>query len=124
MNRKPHSIWRTTTAAMSAVLLSAALPIAPIAADAQPEDRGQGPRPAAGGSRPAVLAPIAADTQPEDRGQGPRPAAGGSGPAVYVLDGRVVAIRRDPLPPGAYGGQGVDYSPDMTAWNLGPSCGR
>jgi len=43
MNRKPHSIWRTTTAAVSAVLLSAALPIAPIAADAQPEDRGQDP---------------------------------------------------------------------------------
>ena len=38
---------------------------------------------------------------PRSRGQGPRSAAGGSGPAVYVLDGRVVAIRRDPLPPGA-----------------------
>ena len=96
MNRKPHSIWRTITAAVSAFLLSAALPIAPMAADAQPEDGGQGPR----------------------------SAARGSGPAVYVLDGRVVAIRRDPLPPGAYGGQGVDYSPDMTAWNLGPPCGR
>jgi hypothetical protein len=96
MNRKPLSIWRTTTAAVSAVLLSAVLPTAPIAANAQPEDRGQGPR----------------------------PAARGSGPAVSVLDGRVVAIRRDPLPPGAYGGQGVDYSPDMTAWILGPHCSQ
>jgi hypothetical protein len=94
MNRKPHSIRRTTTAAVSAILLGAVLPIGPIAADAQPEDRGQEPR----------------------------TAAHGSGPAVYVLDGRVVAIRRDPLPPGAYGGQGVDYSPDMTAWILSPPC--
>jgi hypothetical protein len=96
MNRKPHSIWRTTTAAVSAVVLGAVLPTGPIAADAQPADRGQGPR----------------------------SAARGSGPAVYVLDGRVVAIRRDPLPPGAYGGQGVDYSPDMTAWILDPSCSQ
>src|SRR5262245_59104209 len=99
MNPKPHSIWRTTTAAVSAVsavVLSAVLPIAPTAAYAQPDDRGQAPR----------------------------SATRGSGPAVYVLDGRVVAIRRDPLPPGAYGGQGVDYSPDMTAWILGPQCGQ
>jgi hypothetical protein len=96
MNRKPLSIWRTTTAVVSAVLLSAVLPTAPIAANAQPEDRGQGPR----------------------------SAARGSGPAVSVLDGRVVAIRRDPLPPGAYGGQGVDYSPVMTAWILGPHCSQ
>jgi hypothetical protein len=87
--------WKRTTAAtVPAILLSAVLPIAPIAADDQP-----------------------------DRGEGPQSAARGSGPAVYVLDGRVVAIRRDPLPPGAYGGQGVDYSPDMTAWILGPPCG-
>ena len=74
----------------------------------------------------AVLptAPVAADAQPEDRGQGPRSSARGSGPAVYVLDGRVVAVRRDPLPPGAYGGQGVDYSPDLKAWILGPHCGQ
>lgn len=96
MNRKPLSIWRTTTAAVSAVLLSAVLPTAPIPANAQPEDRGQ-----------------------ESRS-----AARGSDPAVYVLDGRVVAIRRDPLPPGAYGGQGVDYSPGMAAWILGPRCGQ
>ena len=96
MNRKPLSIWRTTTAAVSAVLLSAALPTAPIDANAQPEDRGQGPQ----------------------------SATRASGPAVSVLDGRVVALRRDPLPPGAYGGQGVDYSPDMTAWILGPHCGQ
>jgi hypothetical protein len=74
----------------------------------------------------AVLptAPIAADAQPDDRGQAPRPATRGSGPAVYILDGRVVAIRRDPLPPGAYGGQGIDYSPDMTAWILDSPCGQ
>lgn len=93
MKRKPLPIWRATSAAVSAVLLSAVLPTAPIAATAQPEDRE--------GS-----------------------AARASGPAVYVLDGRVVAIRRDPLPPGAYGGHGVDYSPDMTAWILGPQCGQ
>jgi hypothetical protein len=96
MNRKSLSILRTTTAAVSAALLGAVLPITPIAAH----------------------------DQPEDRGQGPRSAVGGSGPAVYVLDGRVVAIRRDPLPPGAYGGQGVDYSPDMSAWILGPHCSQ
>lgn len=96
MKRKPRSIRRTTATAASVVLLSAVLPTAPIAAQAQPEDPGQGPR----------------------------SAARGSGPAVYVLDGRVVAIRRDPLPPGAYGGHGVDYSPDMTAWILGPHCGQ
>ena len=96
MNRKPLSIWRWTAAAVSAVLLSAVLPTAPNAAYAQPEDRGQGPR----------------------------SAARGSGPAVYVLDGRVVAIRRDSLPPGAYGGQGVDYSPDMKAWTLGLHCSQ
>ena len=94
MNRKPRSVWRRITAAVSAVLLCAVLPTVPIAANAQPEDRGQGPR----------------------------SAARGSGPAVYVLDGRVVAIRRYPLPPGAYGGQGVDYSPGMTAWILGSHC--
>lgn len=96
MNRKPLSIWRTTIAAVAAILLSTVLPTAPIAANAQPEDREQGPR----------------------------SAARGSGPAVYVLDGRVVAIRRDPLPPAAYGGQGVDYSPDMTAWILGSHCSQ
>jgi hypothetical protein len=98
MNRKPLFIRRATTVAVSAVLLSAVL----------------------------VTAPIAANAQLEDLGQGPRSAARGSGPAVYVLDGRVVAIRREPLPqplpPGAYGGHGVDYSPDMTAWILGPHC--
>jgi hypothetical protein len=94
MNRKPLSIWRMTTLAVSTLLLSAVLPTAPITANAQPEDRGQGSR----------------------------SAARGSGPAVYVLDGRVVAIRRSPLPPGAYGGQGVDWSPDMTAWILDPQC--
>lgn len=96
MHRKPHPVRRTTTVAVSALLLSAGLPLAPIAADAPPDD----PGPGAGSD------------------------ARGSGPAVYVLDGRVVAIRREPLPPGAYGGHGVDYAPDMTAWVLGPTCGR
>ncbi len=96
MNRKPLSLWRATTAAAVAVLLSAVLPTAPIAANAHPEDRELGSR----------------------------SAASGSGPAVYVLNGRVVAIRRDPLPPGADGGQGIDYAPDMTAWILGPRCAQ
>jgi hypothetical protein len=109
MNRKPLSIRRPTTVAVSAVLLSAVLPTAPVAADAEPEDHGPGSWSPARGSGPAAL--------------GSGPAARGSGPAVYVLDGRVVAIRRSPLPPGAYGGQGVDWSPDMTAWILDPPCG-
>ena len=50
-----------------------------------------------------------------ERADPARPSRAGTGPAVYVLDGRVVAIRRDPLPAGAYGGHGVDYSPGMTA---------
>ena len=95
MNRKPRSIRRTITTAVAAVLVSTVLPAAPIAANAQSEDRGPEPR-----------------------------SAPGTDPAVYVLDGRVVAIRRDPVPPGAYGGQGVDYSPDMSAWILGPHCGQ
>ena len=94
MNRKPHSFWRTTTAAVSAALLGAVLLTAPTVTHAQPQDRGHGSP------------------------------ARGSGAAVYVLDGRVIALRREPLPPGAYGGHGVDYAPDMTAWILGPQCDR
>jgi hypothetical protein len=94
MNRKSLSKWRTTTAAGSVVLLGVVL----------------------------LTVPIAANAKPEARSQGPLSAARGSGPAVYVVDGRVVAIRRDPLPPGAYGGHGVDYSTDMTAWILSPQC--
>jgi hypothetical protein len=94
MNRKPLSLWQTTTAAGVAVLLSAVLP----------------------------TAPVAANVELKDRELGSRSAARGSEAAIYVLNGRVVAIRRDPLPPGAYGGQGVDYAPDMTAWILGPHC--
>ena len=96
MNRKPLPNWRTTTAAGSVALLGVVL----------------------------LTVPMAANARPEPRRQELQSAARGSGPAVYVLDGRVVAIRRDPLPPGAYGGQGVDYSPDMTAWILGSRCGR
>jgi hypothetical protein len=94
MNRKQRPTWRASTAGAVAVLLGAVL----------------------------LAAPIAATAQPDDREDGPRAAAGASGPAVYVLDGRVVAIRRDPLPPGAYGGQGVDYSPDVTTWFIGSHC--
>ena len=90
MNRKPRSFWRATTVAVSAVLLGAVL----------------------------LTVPTATHAQLQGRGQGDGPAAHGSGPAVYVVDGRVVAIRRDPVPPGAYGGHGVDYAPDMTAWIL------
>jgi hypothetical protein len=86
---------RTVVAVISALIVGAALPIAPIAANGQQEEPGPLPKP-----------------------------ANGSGPAVYILDGRVVAIRRDPLPPGAYGGQGVDYSPDMAAYVLGGTCGN
>jgi hypothetical protein len=52
---------------ISALIVGAALPIAPIAANGQQEEPGPLPKP-----------------------------ANGSGPAVYILDGRVVAIRRDP----------------------------
>lgn len=95
MSWNPLAIWRMTTAAGAAILLSAVLPAAPIAATAESDDREKGPR----------------------------SAAGATGPAVYVFEGRVVAIRRDPLPPGAYGGQGVDYAPDTTTWVLGSHCG-
>jgi hypothetical protein len=96
MNPKPILLWRTTTVALVAVLLGAVLPAAPIAASGQIEDRE---------TRSASAAP-------------------GSSPAVYVINGRVVAIRRDPLPAGAYGSHGVDYAPDMTAWVLGPGCAQ
>jgi hypothetical protein len=97
MNRKPRSFWRTTTAAVSTVLLGAVLQTATTGST---------------------------DAQPQDRGQEDGSVARVSGPAVYVLDGRVVAIRRDPGPPGAYGSHGVDYAPDMRAWVLGPQCGQ
>jgi hypothetical protein len=95
MNQDMRRRWQTGAAVISALIVGALLPIAPVAADAQQED----PQPA---------------PTPTD----------GTGPAVYILDGGVVAIRRDPLPPGAYGGQGVDYSPDMTAYILGDPCGN
>jgi hypothetical protein len=68
------------------------------------------------------MAPITADAKQEE----PRPSipAHGSGPAVYIQDGRVVAIRRDPVPPGEYGGQGVDYSPHMAAYFLDGPCAK
>ena len=63
-------------------------------------------------------APVAA-AHPDDSDASPR----GSDPAVYIVGDQVVAIRRDPLPPGAYGGHGVDYSPGLTAWVLDSGCG-
>jgi hypothetical protein len=96
MNRKPRSFWRTTTTAGSTVLLGAVL----------------------------LTVSSGSHAQPQDRGQGDGSVAGVSGPAVYFLDGRVVAIRRDPVPPGVYGGHGVDYAPGMTAWVLGSQCGQ
>lgn len=65
-----------------------------------------------------LTAPVAAHTRPSESGS----PVGESGPAVYIIGDRVVAIRRDRVPPGAYGGHGVDYSPDLTAWILDSGC--
>lgn len=66
-----------------------------------------------------LTAPVAAHPRPNEPGSSP---PGESGPAVYIVGDRVVAIRRDPVPPGAYGGHGVDYDPDLTAWVLDSGC--
>lgn len=66
-----------------------------------------------------LTAPVAAKPRSEE----PRSSAGESHPAVYIIGDRVVAIRRDRVPPGAYGGHGVDYSPDLNAWTLDSGCG-
>jgi len=66
-----------------------------------------------------LTAPVAAQPRPDESGSAP----GESNPAVYVIGDRVVAIRRDRVPPGAYGGHGVDYSPDLRAWILDSGCG-
>lgn len=65
-----------------------------------------------------LTAPVAAHPRSDESGSSPRE----SSPAVYIIGDRVVAIRRDPVPPGAYGGHGVDYSPDLTAWILDSGC--
>jgi hypothetical protein len=65
-----------------------------------------------------LTTPVAAHTRPDESGSPSRE----SNRAVYVIGDRVVAIRRDPVPPGAYGGHGVDYSPDLTMWVLGSGC--
>lgn len=65
-----------------------------------------------------LTAPVAADPRQGESGS-PR---GESGPAVYIIGDRVVAIRRDRVPAGAYGGHGVDYAPEMTAWVLDGGC--
>jgi hypothetical protein len=65
-----------------------------------------------------LTAPVAAAPRADDSGSSPRE----SNPAVYIIGDRVVAIRRDRVPPGAYGGHGVDYAPDMTAWILDSGC--
>jgi hypothetical protein len=67
-----------------------------------------------------LTAPVAAKPRSEESGSAP----GESNPAVYVVGDRVVAIRRDRVPPGVYGGHGVDYSPDLTAWILDSGCGE
>ena len=67
-----------------------------------------------------LTAPVAAQPRSEESGSAP----GESNPAVYVVGDRVVAIRRDRVPPGVYGGHGVDYSPDLTAWILDSGCGE
>ena len=63
-------------------------------------------------------APVAAHARSDESGSSPHE----SKPAVYIIGDRVVAIRRDRLPPGAYGGHGVDYSPNLTAWILDSGC--
>jgi len=65
-----------------------------------------------------LTVPVAAHPRADESGSSPRE----SNPAVYIIGDRVVAIRRDPLPPGAYGGHGVDYSPELTAWILDSGC--
>ena len=65
-----------------------------------------------------LTAPVAAHPRSQESG----PSSGESNPAVYVVGDRVVAIRRDRVPPGAYGGHGVDYSPDLAAWILDSGC--
>ena len=65
-----------------------------------------------------LTAPVAAHPRPDESGSSPR----ASNPAVYIIGDRVVAIRRDRVPPGGYGGHGVDYSPDLTAWILDSGC--
>ena len=52
-----------------------------------------------------LTTPVAAHTRPDESGSPTRE----SNRAVYIIDDRVVAIRRDPVPSGAYGGHGVDY---------------
>ena len=63
-------------------------------------------------------APVAAHPGSGEAGSSPRE----SNPAVYIIGNQVVAIRRDRVPPGAYGGHGVDYSPNLTAWILDSGC--
>jgi hypothetical protein len=65
-----------------------------------------------------LTAPVAARPRADEPGSAP----GESGSAVYVIGDRVVAIRRDRVPPGAYGGHGVDYAPDLRAWVLDNGC--
>lgn len=65
-----------------------------------------------------LTAPVAAQPQPSTSDSLP----GESNPAVYIIGDRVVAIRRDRVPPGAYGGHGVDYAPNLKAWILDSGC--
>jgi len=65
-----------------------------------------------------LTAPVAALPRSDEAGSSARE----SSPAVYIIGDRVVAIRRDRVPAGAYGGHGVDYAPDLRAWILDSSC--
>ena len=65
-----------------------------------------------------LAAPVSAHPRSDESGPSPR----GSNPAVYIIGDQVVAIRRDRVPPGVYGGHGVDYSPNLTAWILDSGC--
>lgn len=66
-----------------------------------------------------LTVPVAAQPRADDPGTAP----GWSDPGVYVVGDRVVAIRRDRVPPGAYGNHGVDYAPHLRAWVLDSGCG-
>lgn len=65
-----------------------------------------------------LTTPVAAQPQPSTSDSAP----GESNPAVYIIGDRVVAIRRDRVPPGAYGGHGVDYAPHLNAYILDSGC--
>jgi len=58
----------------------------------------------------ATIAAVGGAPPPADASPGHRAERPGEVQA-WVVDGRLAAVRRSPLPPGAYGGHGVDYAP-------------